>query len=128
MSTVQVAVGVILREEQVFICKRPSDKHQGGKWEFPGGKVDDGETAIDALHRELLEEVGINVIKASPLITIAHDYGDKRVSLEVFTVSEFTGEPAGLEGQEGRWCAVSQLDPKAFPDANVAIIDALLKH
>ncbi|MEG3765636.1 8-oxo-dGTP diphosphatase MutT [Alteromonas sp. 14N.309.X.WAT.G.H12] len=128
MSTVQVAVGVILREDQVFICKRPSDKHQGGKWEFPGGKVDDGETAIEALRRELKEEVGITVLNGEPLVTVTHDYGDKRVCLEVFTVSEFTGEPAGLEGQDGLWCVVNQLDPKAFPDANVAIIDALLKH
>lgn len=128
MRTVQVAVGVILREDQVFICKRPFDKHQGGKWEFPGGKVDDGETAIDALRRELQEEVGITVLNGDPLVTVTHDYGDKRVCLEVFTVSEFTGEPAGLEGQEGLWCAISQLDPKVFPEANVAIIDALLKH
>ena len=127
MKEVHVAVGVILRDQQVYICKRPDDKHQGGKWEFPGGKVDAGETVTQALARELDEEVGITVHASSPLTVISHDYGDKRVLLDVHTVSEFTGEPEGREGQEGKWVKLSALVPEDFPAANVAIIEKLTK-
>lgn len=126
MKEVHVAVGVILRDQQVFICKRPDDKHQGGKWEFPGGKVDAGETVTQALARELAEEVGIVANSSTPLTVISHDYGDKRVLLDVHTVSEFSGEPAGLEGQQGKWTPLHELKPEDFPAANVAIIDALV--
>ncbi len=126
MKEVHVAVGVILRDQQVFICKRPDDKHQGGKWEFPGGKVDAGETVTQALARELAEEVGIVVNSSTPLTVISHDYGDKRVLLDVHTVSEFSGEPAGLEGQQGKWAPLHELKLEDFPAANVAIIDALV--
>lgn len=125
MKEVHVAVGVILRDQQVYICKRPDDKHQGGKWEFPGGKVDAGETVTQALARELDEEVGITVHASSPLTVIRHDYGDKRVLLDVHIVEKFSGEPQGLEGQEGKWLPAGQLRPEDFPAANVAIIDAL---
>lgn len=125
MKQVHVAVGVILREQQVFLCKRPTDKHQGGKWEFPGGKVEEGESAVTALTRELDEEVGIHITHTSPLVIIEHDYGDKQVILDVHTVTAFTGEPFGKEGQTGKWTPLSDLRQTEFPEANVAIIDAL---
>ncbi|MBU3021545.1 8-oxo-dGTP diphosphatase MutT [Aestuariibacter sp. A3R04] len=127
MTTVHVAVGVILRGDQVFICKRPDDKHQGGKWEFPGGKVDAGETVTQALIRELNEEVGIDVLQSSPLTVIRHDYGDKQVMLDVHTVTDFASEPSGVEGQEGKWVLVSELKDDDFPVANREIT-ALLKR
>ncbi|WP_414828236.1 8-oxo-dGTP diphosphatase MutT [Alteromonas sp. H39] len=125
MAEVHVAVGVILRGHQVYVCLRPDDKHQGGKWEFPGGKVDGDETVEQALQRELDEEVGIRVIQTSPLTVITHDYGDKKVVLDVHTVTTFTGEPFGKEGQEGQWRDINALSPEDFPAANVEIIDAL---
>ena len=125
MKEVQVAVGVILQDQQVYICKRPDDKHQGGKWEFPGGKVDAGETVIKALARELAEEVGIVVNASEPLTVVSHDYGDKRVQLDVHLVEDFSGKPRGLEGQQGKWIPVEHLEPEDFPAANVAIIAAL---
>ena len=125
MKEIHVAVGVVLKQDQVYICKRPDDKHQGGKWEFPGGKVDKGETVTQALARELKEEIGILVAASLPLMVISHDYGDKRVLLDVHTVSEFTGE--GLEGQEGKWVKLSALVAEDFPAANVAIIEKLIK-
>ncbi len=127
MKEIHVAVGVVLKQDQVYICKRPDDKHQGGKWEFPGGKVDKGETVTQALARELKEEIGILVAASLPLMVISHDYGDKRVLLDVHTVSEFTGEPEGLEGQEGKWVKLSALVAEDFPAANVAIIEKLIK-
>lgn len=125
MSEIHVAVGVILRGHEVYVCLRPDDKHQGGKWEFPGGKVDEGETVGEALKRELDEEVGIQVTETAPLTVITHDYGDKKVVLDVHTVTAFTGEPYGREGQKGRWCAIDKLHPADFPAANVDIIDAI---
>lgn len=128
MTQVDVAVGVVLRRTDTFVCLRPEDKHQGGKWEFPGGKVDAGESPLQALSRELGEEIGIDVEQASPLIEIRHDYGDKTVVLHVFVVEHFSGEPFGKEGQAGKWLAIDALHNDDFPAANVAIIDALKAH
>lgn len=120
---VHVAVGVVYREQQVFVTKRASHVHQGGKWEFPGGKVEINETVAQALARELKEEIAIDVLACSPLMVIEHDYGDKKVSLDVFLVEHFMGEPNAQEGQEQLWVALSGLDALDFPEANLAIID-----
>lgn len=125
MKVVDVAVGVVIREDQTFVCLRASDKHQGGKWEFPGGKVEVNETAEHALCRELREEIAITVTHTQPLLTITHDYGDKQVRLVVFIVGGFIGEPKGNEGQPGKWLALSALNPADFPAANAAIIEAV---
>lgn len=127
MKVVNVAVGVVLRNNACFICKRSANQHQGGKWEFPGGKVEDGETPESALARELKEEIGIECIQFKPLITIEHDYSDKLVKLFTYIVSEFDGEPKGLEGQPFKWVAVESLSELEFPDANTPIITALTK-
>lgn len=128
MSSVHVAVGVILDEKgKVLITRRATDSHQGGLWEFPGGKVEPGESLRDALSRELLEELGIVVAHAEPLTDIQHDYGDKQVRLEVHLVCEFTGQAKGLEGQPLAWVQPEQLASYQFPEANAPIIDALNK-
>ena len=128
MKEVNVAVGVILRNEKVFITKRASNAHQGGKWEFPGGKIEPGETATIALARELKEEVDIEIdaSKCIFLSEIAHDYGDKRVRLHVWTIDTFNGEPRGAEGQLSCWVSQSELGNYDFPVANKPIIDALV--
>ena len=123
---VHVAVGVIVREQHVFITLRGAHQHQGGLWEFPGGKVEPDEPFSEALHRELKEELGIDVLAARPLIDLTHDYGDKHVRLETWVVEQFTGEPKGMEGQQGRWVAKHELANYAFPEANIAILHALL--
>ena len=125
MKVVEVAVGVVIRGHQTFVCLRSNDKHQGGKWEFPGGKVEARESPEQALHRELKEEIAIQITHTEPLMTIAHDYGDKQVKLIVFIVDGFKGEPVGNEGQPGKWLSIDTLDASAFPAANVAIIEAL---
>ena len=86
MKQVHVAVGVIVRGEQFFLTKRHQDVHQGGKWEFPGGKLEQGETVAQALYRELKEEVAIEILSCLPLVKISHDYGDKQVLLDVYLV------------------------------------------
>ncbi len=126
MKQVHVAVGVVRRNSTFFICKRADHQHQGGKWEFPGGKVELEESVEQALDRELYEEIGINIRSSSPLIEIAYEYTDKRVLLSVLLVHKFTGEPFGKEGQLHRWVDVSNLEEIDFPDANVAIVEAIL--
>jgi len=125
-STVHVAVAVIVNSgNEVLIALRHLHQHQGGLWEFPGGKVETGETVFNALVRETQEELAVTIQAAKPLIKIAHDYGDKSVLLDVWTVSEFTGTPQGQEGQALRWCGITDLVDDDFPAANAAIINAL---
>ena len=122
---VRVAVGVIVSNEMVYITYRNKNQHQGEKWEFPGGKVEKDETAVDALKRELFEEVGIKVINQNELTSIEFDYGDKQVKLEVFVVSQFENEPQPKESQKAKWLKIADLDSALFPKANIKIIQLL---
>ena len=125
---VHVAVGVVInRERQVLIARRHQNQHQGGLWEFPGGKVGAGETVQQALKRELLEEVNLTVRECAGLLKISHDYGDKQVLLDVWIVHVFSGEATGREGQPVKWASMEALDAHDFPEANQAIITALKK-
>ncbi|MDK1289597.1 8-oxo-dGTP diphosphatase MutT [Pseudoalteromonas umbrosa] len=124
-KVVNVAVGVIVKQGKYFVCKRSDEQHQGGLWEFPGGKVEVNESVEQALARELAEEIGIEVKGSEHLLTIEHDYGDKQVRLVVHTVEDFTGEAKGLEGQPSQWVDFEKLRTLDFPAANVDIIDAL---
>ena len=126
MKQVWVAVGVIYDPKQgYFICRRATHQHQGGKWEFPGGKVEQTETVQQALARELQEEIGIDVKAAQPLLVIEHSYSDKAVKLDVWLVTEFTGRAQSLEGLENRWVQLNELEQLDFPEANRPIIDVL---
>lgn len=126
MPVVEVAVGVLIDADQrLLITRRPDHVHQGGLWEFPGGKVDAGESVDEALTRELREELGITVDGIGHLIDIEHDYGDKQVILRVRRVRQWAGEPYGAEGQPMAWVAANALDGYAFPEANRSIIAAL---
>lgn len=125
MKQIHVAVGVIERDGKIFITRRPEHLHQGGKWEFPGGKVEQGESLFEALQRELEEELGIKSLRSEALVTVQHDYGDKRVKLETHWVRDFEGEPKGLEGQEGLWVPIDKLSDFEFPEANLAILNAV---
>lgn len=125
MNPLQVAVGVVKnREGKVLISLRHAELHQGGLWEFPGGKIEASETARQALVRELNEELNITVTAASPLITIKHQYPDRLVQLNVFLVEQFSGEAKSLEGQPFKWVTPAELKHYAFPAANQPIITA----
>ncbi len=124
-DAVHVAVAVINNDsDQLLLALRPKAKHQGGLWEFPGGKVEEGESVQDALRRELKEELGIDVARCSPLIRVHYEYPDKRVLLDVWRVTAFRGEPYGCEGQAVRWVDRHTLCDYEFPAANKPIIHA----
>ena len=125
MKHVDVAVGVIKQGSQIFISKRSDELHQGGLWEFPGGKKEADESIESALKRELHEELGIQVLAQSPFMVIEHDYGDKLVRLNIRLVELFEGSPHGKEGQLTQWVAISELHKLAFPAANKAIVAKL---
>jgi len=121
-----VAVGVIERHDgHVLIAKRHVAAHQGGLWEFPGGKCEAGETIAQALQRELAEELGIAVRHAEPLIKIPYQYHDRSVLLDVWRVKEFTGKPSGREGQDIAWVSICDLHRYDFPAANRPIINTI---
>lgn len=125
MKRVHVAAAVIRGSDgRVLIARRPEDKHQGGLWEFPGGKVEDGEPVRVALARELEEELGIRVERARPLIQVRHDYADKHVLLDVWEVDGFSGEAHGVEGQPLAWVEPRELADYEFPAANAPIVQA----
>ncbi|MBL4743625.1 MAG: Nudix family hydrolase [Cycloclasticus sp.] len=122
-----VAVGVIKNSKgEVLISQRDESAHQGGLWEFPGGKLEKGETVEQALKRELYEELGIEVLSSTPLINIEHYYNDLFVHLNVHLIDIFQGEARGLERQPIKWVAISNLNKFSFPDANQAIINQLM--
>ena len=123
---VHVAVGVVRNAaDEILIARRPDGVHQGGKWEFPGGKLRPGETVEQALRRELEEELGITVAAARPLIQVHHAYPDKTVWLDVWQVETFSGTPHGREDQPVRWAPASTLERLEFPAADAAILQAI---
>lgn len=125
-SPIHVAVGVLLNAAgEVLVSRRHPDSHQGGLWEFPGGKVEPGEDVRSALKREFKEELGITPLACSPFKKITHHYADKSVLLDVWSISRSQGEPEGLEGQLVAWKSVSALQARDFPAANAQIIKCL---
>lgn len=128
MALVHVAVGVILDpDRKILITRRAPDAHQGDLWEFPGGKVEAGESLTQALARELHEELGITIGRTSALLAVRHDYRDKSVLLDVHVVWDFSGKPTALEGQPMVWVLPQQLGSYAFPAANEPIVEAVEK-
>jgi len=121
-----VAVGVLADGQgRVLISRRPGSGHAGGWWEFPGGKIQPGETPVQGLVRELDEELGIAVTGARPLIDYRYAYPDRTVVLHVFEVERYTGCPAGREGQPLRWVARDELPGAGLLPADQPIIAAI---
>ena len=123
---IHVAVAVIVNDEgDVCISLRHEDTHQGGLWEFPGGKIEQHETAELALIREIKEELDLEIKESRPLIKVLHDYHDRKVYLHVHRVLSYTGQAKGVEGQKVEWIPVDQLSSYDFPIANYPIIKAV---
>jgi len=125
-SVVHVAVGVVRNPQgDILIARRPAHVHQGGLWEFPGGKVEASESLQLALQRELHEELDIDIVRSRPLIRIPHRYPDKQVLLDVWLVEAFNGVPHGKENQPIEWRSPAELWSMPFPAANRPIIQAV---
>ena len=111
---------------RVLVSRRRPGTHMAGFWEFPGGKRVSGEAPRDALARELEEELGIRLLAAEPFMSLAHEYPDRDVALDVWAVSAFAGEPRPLEGQQLDWVAPEVLRQIELLPADVAIVDRLI--
>ena len=128
MQQIDVVAGIIFSTDgrEVLLALRKPEQHQGDRWEFPGGKQEADESLRDALQRELLEEIGINVIDCSSRTTIEHEYPEKKVRLHFWDITRFSGVPEGREGQNLQWVTLTELSVLRFPDANQGIVDALV--
>lgn len=120
-------VAGILRDGagRVLIAERLDDGPFKGFWEFPGGKIDDGEAPDAALARELAEEINICVLESRHFLSLEHDYPDRRVAIDFFLVDRWQRQPRGLEGQRLRWVAPAGLEAANLLPANEPVIAAL---
>jgi 8-oxo-dGTP diphosphatase len=120
-----VAAVVEDAEGRVLLAQRAADAHQGGLWEFPGGKVEPGEGVGEALRRELREEIALEVRAHRPLIRVRHAYADRTVVLDVHRVTDYAGEATGLEGQPLAWVDPGDLHHYPMPAADRPIVTAI---
>ncbi|MDA0148768.1 8-oxo-dGTP diphosphatase MutT [Vibrio sp. LaRot3] len=129
MKRIHIVAAIIFNQDksEIFITKRPDDKHKGGFWEFPGGKVEADETIEQAMTRELNEEIGITVTEQSLFEHLEYDYPDKSLKFDFISVTAFEGKPYGREGQQGEWVKIEQLSGYQFPEANVPILERVIQ-
>lgn len=123
--TIEVTAAVIIRNNQVFAAKRSKGRHLAGYWEFPGGKIEKGETAKECLQRELVEELNISTKIGPFMMKTAHNYVDKKVVLHVFQVSSFSGDIKLVDHDEFRWLSLSECKTLNWAPADIPIIDEL---
>jgi mutator protein MutT len=120
-----VAAALIDARRRVLIAQRPPGKHLAGAWEFPGGKLEAGETPAEGLGRELREEIGVAIQSPRPLLRLTHRYPYGEVLLDVWVVRRYRGRPRGLDGQALRWCDRAALAAVDLLPADLPILAAL---
>lgn len=122
----RIGVAVIRNDRQeILIDRRRNEGLMGGMWEFPGGKIEAGETVEACIKREVLEELGIAIEVGKHLITIDHTYTHFHLTLIAHHCRYLAGEPQPIECQEIRWVSLQEIDQFTFPNANKKIIAAL---
>jgi mutator protein MutT len=124
-ARIQVAAGLVFRAGKLLITQRPAASHLGGLWEFPGGKREPNETFEECLHRELKEELGIEVDVKELVETVTHDYPEKCVTLNFYRCAWKANEPRALGCPDFRWIAPAELSHYKFPEADVKLVEML---
>ncbi|MDE2693629.1 MAG: (deoxy)nucleoside triphosphate pyrophosphohydrolase [Paracoccaceae bacterium] len=128
MNTILVvAAALIDKDGRVLLAQRPPNKSMAGLWEFPGGKVEDGENPEDALIRELNEELGIDTWGSclAPLSFASHSYEDFHLLMPLFACRKWIGTPMAIEGQVLKWVSKNDLKNYAMPPADIPLIAAI---
>ena len=127
MRRVEVVAAVIEKDNKIFCAQRNLTKSMGGKWEFPGGKIEEGETKEQALIREIKEELGC-LVKVNELITVVkHEYENYFVTLNVYACEVIDGTPKNLEHIDFKWCEKERLKELDFVEADYQFLDLLMK-
>jgi len=127
LKAIRVAAGILSDADgRVLVTERLGDPAFPGFWEFPGGKIADGELPSAALRRELSEELGIDVDACDLLMSLEHRYPDRHVSIDFFRVASWQGTPQGLEGQAVRWVTTAELVDIDLLPADQPVIEALV--
>lgn len=125
-DAMHVMAGVMLDAQgRVLLAQRPPGKHLAGLWEFPGGKLETGESPADGLVRELREELGVEAVVGEPLIRVPWRYGERSLLLDARLVRRWQGEPASLDGQALRWCEPASVELDLLAPADRHILRAL---
>jgi len=128
-ASINVVAGALFDTAgRVLIAQRPAGKALAGRWEFPGGKLHDGEAPYAGLVRELREELGVEVHAAERLMRYAHEYADRTVWLDMWIVGAWSGEPRGLDGQALRWVEPARLADEDILEADQPIVAALAQR
>jgi mutator protein MutT len=123
----KVGVGVVEKEGRYLITQRKFNDHLGGIWEFPGGKIKQGESDQDCVVRELKEELGIEVKVGQHLDTIHYTYPDRKIELRFYACSLSSGDPQAIDVQDFRWAKAEELIYYQFPKADREIVEKLVK-
>ncbi len=126
-DSIDVCAAVVRRGPLVLLAQRPAGKHLAGLWEFPGGKVHDGEDWHTCIRREMLEELGLEVKPIRHLLTVNHDYPEKTIRLHCIECTiEDEATPTHHDGQQSRWAPVESVEPECLAPAD-QIVAAWLK-
>ena len=121
-----VAGALFDAQGRLLLAERPAGKHMAGGWEFPGGKREINEERFDTLKRELEEELGLRILEAEPLVSDVHEYADRKITLDLWFVTRYEGEPQSLEGQNLRWVKLDELDSVGLLEADAPMVAPLI--
>jgi len=122
-----ISIAIVQNEhKKLLISRRQKGQHLAGKWEFPGGKVEQGEALEVAMLRELKEEVGLTATQYNLFDSLIFQYDEVHLSLHFYLVTAYQGEAASLEGQQIKWISAAELSQYDFPKANLTVINKLL--